>query len=466
MLSLALRSLWTRGFVTALTVAAIALSVALILGVERLRSEARVSFANSASGIDMIVAARGNPVQILLATVFGVGSTGAGLSGETYKMVAERHGVAWAVPVQMGDNHRGFPVVGTTTDYFTRIRHSGGQALAFAEGGSFASDDTTGAVVGAEVAARFGYGPGDVIVNAHGAGAVSFDMHDDTPFSIAGVLARTGTAVDRMVLVSLAGFDSLHATRQPMRLDPLTGADSETSAEAFGSASPDTQHNLEYLVEQDQSDEHAHEAGLAGAKSNTDEDHDEGRAHEHSPELVNAIYVGLENRMAILDLQRDLSDYRGEAISAVLPSVALLELWSITGTAEAALQLMSWAVALAGMTGMVVMLSASLEARRREFAILRAVGATPGRIFALIVIEAALLTVAGLLSGAALLALATSISDPILSAKFGIRMGFEFATARDTVSIVAILAAGVLSSFIPALRVYRMTLSDGLTLRI
>ena len=126
MLGLALRSLWNWRFVAALTVLSIALSVALILGVERVRNETRDSFANSASGIDLIVAPRGNSVQILMATVFGVGSMGTGLAWQTYKLVEDLPQVAWSVPIQMGDNHRGFPVIGTTAAYFKRFRHSGG----------------------------------------------------------------------------------------------------------------------------------------------------------------------------------------------------------------------------------------------------------------------------------------------------------------------------------------------------
>ena len=132
MLSLGLKSLWNRRIVAALTVIGIALSVALILGVDRLRTEARTGFANSAAGIDLIVAPRGNDVQILMATVFGVGSTGTGLDYDTFEMVEALPQVAWAVPILMGDNHRGFPVIGTTPDYFDRFRHSGGQALRFA----------------------------------------------------------------------------------------------------------------------------------------------------------------------------------------------------------------------------------------------------------------------------------------------------------------------------------------------
>ena len=219
MIDLALKSLLNRRFVSFLTIVTIALSVVLILGVDRLRTEARTGFANSADGIDLIVASRGNPVQILLATVFGVGSTGNALSWETFEEVRELDTIGWAVPISMGDNHRGFPVIGTSTSYFDRFRHSGGTPLSFKKGHAF--DEGAEAVLGAEVALRFNYDTGSEIVLAHGSGDVSFHLHDDEPFTVVGVLASTGTAVDRMILVSLQGFDALHEDNAGAAPEPL-----------------------------------------------------------------------------------------------------------------------------------------------------------------------------------------------------------------------------------------------------
>ncbi len=440
MLGFSIRSLWNRRFVAGLTMLAIGLSVALILGVERLRDGARDSFANSASGIDLIVAPRGNSVQILMATVFGVGGTGTGMAWESFEWLEDRPEVAWAVPIQMGDNHRGYPVIGTDAAYFEHFRHSGGQSLSLAAGTFFTEDRADAAVVGAEVAARFGYAPGAVIVNAHGSGEVSFDLHDDAPFTISGVLAPTGTAVDRMVFVTLEGFDTLHAKEDAPAADPLDPA-----------AMPADGHQ-EHEAHEDHEDHGEHKGTEVG--------------HGHEPDRINAVYVGLIDRTNVLGLQRAVNERPSDALSAVLPAVALAELWGITGTAERAMRLMAWAVALAGMIGMVVMLSATLDTRRREFAILRSVGATPTRIFSLIVVEAAVLTAAGLTLGLVLLTVATFVTDPIVSANFGLRLGLNVFGARELATLFVIFCAGLLASLIPAVRVYRMTLADGLSVRL
>jgi putative ABC transport system permease protein len=463
MLRLGIKSLWNRRFVATLTVLSIALSVALVLGVERLRSEAKAGFANSASGVDLIVAARGNSVQILLATIFGVGSTGNGLSWDTFEMVEKLPQVTWLVPISMGDNHRGFPVIGTSAGYFERFRHSGGASLEFAAGGVFAQEQQ--AVIGSELADRFDYGLGTDIVLAHGAGSVAFDMHDEAPFRVAGVLAPTGTAVDRMVLVSLEGFDDLHARRKPVEHDPLSGFHD-------GEGQWPVAVERDEAIKREKQGRGIHADPYPGEQvGHTDDAHSEDRQagyveHGHEPETINAIYVGLTDRTAVLSVQRALSDYRVEPLTAFLPNVALLELWSITGTAETALRLMAGAVVLAGLVGMVVMLSAALEARRREFGILRSVGAPPARIFSLIVLEAVLLTLAGLVLGYLLLTGVVLLAAPTLADNLGLRLGYGLPSINEIMLMLAILICGVLASLVPATRVYRMTVADGLTLRI
>ena len=504
MLKLGLLSLLNRRATLALTVAAIGLSVALILGIERLRSEARDGFTDTVSGIDLIVAARGNHVQILMATVFGVGSTTNAIDGTTFERLAELPEVAWAVPLAHGDNHRGYPVVGTTTDYFTHFRYAGGVPLAFAAGAPFA--DAEEAVVGAEVARKLGYGIGTEIVNAHGAGDVAFDVHDEAPFTITGVLEPTGTPVDRMVYVSLDGFAAIHAeaTSSKRAADPLgrLGGQSSTSAAhreearheatahrdhaAHGdAASEHDEHHAADHAEQAHRDHAAHGDAASGHDAHHAADHEEQEhlhheqheaghhgaqddhaGHAHAPGKLNAVYIGLKSKTSVLSLQRYIAEYPDEPLSALLPAATLLELWSLTAVAENSLRLVAFAVVVAGVLGMLTMISATLEARRREFAILRSVGATPWHVFSLIVFEAAVIVLAGLIVGMLLFYAAIAAAAPLLADEFGLRMGLDMPSLREWGVLLTVGAFGTLASLFPAIRVYRRTLADGLTLRI
>ena len=211
-IGLASRSLYNRRGTAFLTVASIAISVALLLGVEKIRTEARSSFASTISATDLIVGARSGDINLLLYSVFRIGNATNNISWESYEDITSRPEVAWAIPISLGDSHRGFRVMGTTRDYFEHYRFARDRRLEMADGKPFAAVFDT--VLGANVAEELGYRVGDPIVVAHGAGATSFMEHDDKPFKVVGILARTGTPVDRTVHVSLEGIEAIHVDWQ------------------------------------------------------------------------------------------------------------------------------------------------------------------------------------------------------------------------------------------------------------
>ena len=162
LLRLALRSLVSRRITVGLTIFAISLSVALFLGVEKVRSGARASFADTIAGTDLIVGARTGGVQLLLYSVFRIGNATNNIGWDSYQQIASRPEVDWIVPISLGDSHRGFRVMGTTNAYFEHYRYRGGRPLRL-EQGAFLGDlfDT---VIGADVARELGYSVGDPVV--------------------------------------------------------------------------------------------------------------------------------------------------------------------------------------------------------------------------------------------------------------------------------------------------------------
>jgi putative ABC transport system permease protein len=415
-LRLALASLANRRATAFLTVLAIAVSVGLLLGVEKVRRGARASFADTISGTDLIVGARAGDVQLLLYAVFRVGNATANVTWRSYEEIAARPEVAWIVPLSLGDSHRGFRVLGTTRGYFEHYRYRRGQALAFASGAPF--EDLFDAVLGADVAAALGYRPGDPIVVAHGLGRASFALHDDKPFRVAGVLAKTGTPVDRTVHVSLEAIEAIHV-------------DWRSGARVPG-------------------------AGVSAA---------EVRRMELRPRAVTAALVGLRSRLAAFKLQRFVNEYPGEALSAILPGAALQELWGLVGVAEVALGAVSAMVVATALLGMVTTVLATLNERRREMAILRSVGARPAHVLGLLVAEAGLLALAGAALGAALLYAALAALRPLIDARFGLYLAIDPPGAGELAALAAVVTAGLLAGALPAWRAYRLSLADGMTVR-
>ncbi|MFN7458783.1 MAG: ABC transporter permease, partial [Gemmatimonas sp.] len=206
-LRLALASLRSRKLTTALTVASIALSVTLLVGIETVRAGVRDSFAGTIRGVDLIVGARGGSLQVLLSTVFGIGNPAGSVQLRTMQRWQQHPAVKWVVPYALGDSHRGFRVVGTSTEFYARYRFRNNGRITFAAGRAAQAD--TEVVIGSEVAARLQYAVGTPVVVTHGLRDIGTSNHDAHPFRVVGVLARTFTPIDRSVYVTLEGIEAM-----------------------------------------------------------------------------------------------------------------------------------------------------------------------------------------------------------------------------------------------------------------
>ena len=417
-LAVALRSAWSRRGTLALVLLSVALSSFLLLGVERLRQDVRENFAQSVSGTDLIVGARGGSLQLLLYAVFRIGSATNNVELSSLEDIARHRAVAWMVPLSLGDSHRGFPVLATTSGYFEHFRYGDKQPLRLAQGRAF-SGDLAGlydVVLGAEVAERLGYGLGHRLTLSHGGSEMPGAEHADKPFTVVGILQRTGTPVDRTLHISLQAMEAIH-------LDWAAGVP------------------------------------LPGKKISAEQ----ARQADLQPKQVTAALFGLKNRAAVFAVQRMVADYEAEPLMAVLPGVALDELWDVVGSGERALLAMSALVAVVSLAGLVAVVLAGLNERRRELAVLRAVGAAPRHVLLMLAAEGTLVTLAGVLLGSLLLVLAIVAVGPWLQQQYGIGLTLAAPGATQWALLGAVLAAGFGASLVPGWRAYRLSLADGLS---
>lgn len=413
-LRLAIASLFARALTVGMTILAIALSVALFLGVEKIRSGAKASFADTISGTDLIVGARSGSVQLLLYSVFRIGNATNNVTWESYQDIAARPDVDWIVPISLGDSHRQFRVMGTTRGFFEHYKYRRGRSLEMTTG--VVMDDLFDAVIGADVAATLGYSVGDPIVVAHG--LASFTEHKDQPFRVAGILAKTGTPVDRTVIVSLEAIEAIHVDWQS------------------GTQIPGRSTSLEII-----------------------------REMNLKPKAITAALVGVQSPLATFALQRAINEYPEEPLLAILPGVALQELWGIVGIAETALLAVSAMVVVTALIGMMATIFSSLNERRREMAIFRAMGARPVTIFSMLVLEAMLMAAVGAMLGLAMLYVGLLIAQPILDSAFGLWLPIGSPTMREVWVMLAVVGASAIVSLVPAVRAYRMSLADGMMVK-
>ncbi len=404
LLRVAAKNLLYRRLTTALMVVAIAAGVSLLFAIERVRSGARESFASTVAGIDLIVGARGSPINLLLYSVFHLGDAVNHISAATWQELRQHSAVKAAIPLAMGDSWRGHRVIGTTADYFTHYRYGDQRQLVFSAGRAFTG--LFDVVVGHAVAQRLSQGLGERLVLAHGVSEVSFNVsHDDMPFTVVGILARTHTPTDRSLFVSLPAITALHrdadARTAPLELPTLT-----------------------------------------------------------------AVLLKLQEKFTVLALQREINTHRPEALTAIMPSVSLRQLWQTLGVAERVFLLLSFLVFGISLLGMTVALLIGLDARRQEMAVLRAIGASPRFIFAVLIVEALLISLAGIVAGVALSYMGLYAFEPLLATKLGLTTGMFTPAATDVWFLLAIIGCALLAGCVPAWLAYRGSLADGLTVRM
>ena len=403
---LALQSLADRKGSVMLSLLAMTVSIFVLLGVEHIRHQTKQNFSSTVSGVDLIVGARTGSLNLLLYSVFRIGSPTNNIRWQTYENITNNNQVKWAIPISLGDSHKGYRVLGTTKSYFQHFSYGKKRHLAFSDGREF--NQVFDLVLGSEVANKLGYKLGDKVVLAHGIAATSFSMHDDRPFTVVGILATTGTPVDQTLHVSLQGIEAIHIDWQQGVKIPNSGL---------------TQSELEQV--------------------------------ELQPKSITAFMLGLKSKIATFQIQRNINEYKLEPVVAILPGVALSELWRMIGVLENALILVSALVFIAACLGVSSMLLASIRERRYEIQLLRIIGAPPYFLFLLIELEAFLITLLSCVFGSGLLVACLALLQDYLVYQYGIHIESNLLNQNSLYLIAAILSASIIVSIIPSFNGYR-----------
>lgn len=414
-LRIAFQSWRNRKLSVALAIVSIALGSALFLGVEKIRSGVRTSFSQTISGTDLIVGTRSSSLNVLLNTVFHVGISENMIRYETFEKFQKHPAVKWVVPLSFGDSYHGNRVIGTNRDFFRYYEFRKGKKPAFSQGHEF--EGLYDAVIGSSVAQQMQLKPGDSIILAHGISDRALLRHDDSPFSVVGVLAKTNTPVDRSVLVSLEAIEAIHKNWQ---------------SGAF----------------------------VSGGKKSAKES-----AENYSVEKVSAFLLGAKSRLDVLGLQREIADYKKEPLSVAIPGMALAQLWQTLGSAEQALLGVSLLTALVSLLSMLIAVLSSLQHRRREMAILRSLGAGPVKLFWLFTIESGVLASLGLVTGFALTYGLLFLFQGVLESSTGVYIAVTAPGKSELIYAGVLLSISALLGFLPGAMAYRMTLRDGLAMR-
>ena len=402
LIKIAIQSALNRRFSVFLSIAIISISTILFLGVDKIQKGAFSSFSQSISGTDLIVGTRSSPINLLLYSIFRIGSPTQNISWNSYLKWSQSPEVKWTIPISLGDSHKGFRVIGTNEDYFKYYKYGSRSKLNFSRGRAFSQ--TKEVVLGSEVAKTLQYQVGDSITITHGIHDIKDLEHQGYFFIIQGILSPTGTPVDRSIHVPLEGIELIHR-------------------------SPENQQDL-------------------------------------TPTSITSFLVGLKSRISIFRLKRAIDTNRDEALSAILPGVALQQLWQTVEIVDVALKFTTLFVIVVGLASILGMLWTSLEYRRREMMIFRAIGAQTRHLIILLYLETIAITTIGTLLGNAFLQILLKVSQTSLISHFGLRFDVQWISSFDIMSIIGILIGGLLITTVLALKLRKNSIQDGLIIRI
>lgn len=408
-----------RALNTTLNVILLALGVATMVILVLFSSQLEGRFTRDAQGIDLVVGAKGSPLQLILSSIYHVDVPTGNVPLETVDMLRRRPGVGKVIPLALGDSFRSFRIVGTEPAY---ALHYGGTV---SEGRMFAAPMQ--ATIGAEVARRTGATIGQRFVGSHGM-AGGGHQHEERPFTVVGILAPTETVLDRLILTPVESVWDVHG---------IARHDADEPQEASDSA-----HH----------DHDAHEEG---------DHHDEVTpgAEALAPE-VTAVLVSYRSPLAAVQVPSFIN--KQTSLQAAAPAVEITRLLSLVGIGLDAVRAFAVLLMLTAGLSIFVALYTSLRQREADMAMLRVIGARPSGIFGHILLEGLLLAAAGaalgLLLGHGIVAIAGASFAQLRD------MGLDAWTflPAETAIVAAALAIGAIAATLPALRVFRVDIADTL----
>jgi putative ABC transport system permease protein len=384
----------------------------LLLSIERIQNGTKQSFNYSISGVDSVIGPRSSSIALVLYTIFHIGKPTNNITYETFKYLKERKDIDWIVPIALGDSYDEFRVIATNSDYFKKIKFGDNNQITFDKGNN--SLELNNTIFGADVAKKLNSNIGDKINIVHGSNADMGIEHDDFSFELSGILSKTGTPIDKLVFINLQGYELVHlGWKSGKKIFSLKNQDLATI-------------DTSQLI----------------------------------PKTITAAFVGLKSKLTIFNFQKDMREYQEEPISAVIPSIALSELWSIVGVVDKGFKLLSWIVIIISLIAMITLIINSLENRKREMLIYRANGASPLDLSLMVVIEAIFIGLVSIILALIFVFLISYFASSQLSINFGVSANFSFLTANEATILSIILLAGVLSSLVPAFITYRNNLNQ------
>jgi putative ABC transport system permease protein len=397
-LRIVFKSLRQHALSTVVTAASVALAGGLLMAVWVVKQQSQATFTGVNAGFDAVLGARGSKLQLVLNAIFHLESSPGNLAWQDFLDVQNNRNVELAVPLAVGDNYRGYRLVGTTPDLFGKAEYAPNKHFALQPGGNWFDPGRREAVVGDFVARKMNLKVGDTFHPFHGLIFDEKNRHSET-YVVVGILKPSNTPADRVIWIPLAGIQR------------MSGHDPNAATDA------------------------------------------------------SAVLVKLKAGSAIAGFQMDLMyNKQGNRLTFAWPiGRVMAELFDKIGWFDRVLALVSYLVGLVACGSILASIYNSMNERRREFAILRALGARRATVFSAIVLEAATISVLGMAVAFVIYAVLMAVVAEIMRAQTGVVLNpFAFNPVMIWAP-VAFIVVGAIAGVVPAMKAYQTDVASNLT---
>jgi putative ABC transport system permease protein len=432
--SLSLRYLSHKASSTLLQTITFAAGVAMIVALLLINAQLNNEFTKNLQGIDLVVGAKGSPMQLILSSVFHLDIPNGNIPLDEAVKIEKHPLVKSAIPVALGDNYNGFRIVGTKPAYAEHYKAE------LAEGAFWNKEMQ--AVLGAEVAAKSGLKLGDTFFGSHGLTAGG-EAHTDFPYTVAGILKPTGSVVDRLVLTGVESVWHIHEAHH--HHEGEEDHDHEKHAD---------EHHEEHDSHHHDEDEHEEHGKHA--------DHYEHDEHEGEREIT-ALLVTYTSPMAAATMPRMVNST--SSLQAASPAFEVARLVSFMGTGSEALRAIGYFLIGLAALGMFVTLTNAMNERRYDLALMRSFGAPPAKLFGLVITESVIMAMLGVVLGILFGHIAVELLASWLADAKHILITGKLFLAEEKWLLLMGLVIGVAAAVIPAFKVYRIDIFKTLVKR-
>ncbi len=408
--SLSIKNVFAKPLSSLLSVLLFGFGVAIIVSILLTSTFLKNEISKNAQGIDLVVGAKGSPLQIILASIFHIDFPTGNISLEDANNLTRNRLIKSAIPLSLGDSYQGYRIVGTSSAYADLY----GAELAT---GEWFEDEMT-AIVGAAVAKNLGIILGDKLESAHGL-AEGAGGHEEHPFKVVGIAKPTGSVLDQLILVSIQSVWGVHANHEAHDYEEDSDMHEVIELERLG---------IEVTREQ-----------LAN-------------------EDITSLLIKYRSPMAAVQLPRIVNGTSN--LQAASPPYETARLFNIIGVGVDVVNVLGLVIIILSATSVFIALINSLKERKYELAIMRSMGASQVKIFLLILTEGIVLTIIGSLCGFGLAHLGFGI---LVNNMEQIQTSGLFFVADEYYVMLGSLAVGIFASIIPAFLAYKSDISETLS---